>query len=260
MEETIDKPKKVKKTETPRTEIKDRHYYLLNGLAPLSYVMNSKHTTKSPLLYFDKEKGIQRALRYATNQASPFVDEQEGPVTLAHIMFKDGVLSVPKEQQNLQKMLEVHPLRDKKFAEHDNAVVAKDELEDLELEIRALNAASSIDVDQAEAILRVEKGSSVSKLTSKEIKRDILIFAKRNPKLFISLANDENVVLRNFAIKATEIGIIKLASDQRTFTWGTNGRKLINVPFDENPYSALAAWFKTDEGLEVYRSVEKKMN
>ena len=32
----------------------------------------------------------------------------------------------------------------------------------------------------------------------------------------------------------------------------------MNVPFDENPYSAMAAWFKTDEGLEVYKSIEKK--
>ena len=78
--------------------------------------------------------------------------------------------------------------------------------------------------------------------------------------MFIALANDENVVLRNFAIKATETGIIKLADDQRTFKWGTNGRKLMTVPFDENPYSAMASFFKTDEGLEIYRSIEKKLS
>ncbi|MAK55003.1 MAG: hypothetical protein CML17_04040, partial [Pusillimonas sp.] len=73
------------------------------------------------------------------------------------------------------------------------------------------------------------------------------------------LANDENVQLRNFAIIATESNIIKLSGDNRTFTWASNGRKLMNVPFDENPYSAMAAWFKTDEGLEVYKSIEKKL-
>jgi len=157
-------------------------------------------------------------------------------------------------------MLEVHPLKGKRFAEHDNREVAKDELEDLNLEIEALVAAQAIELDQAEAILRVEIGSNVSNLSSKELKRDILVFAKRNPRLFIELANDENVILRNFAIKATELGILKLASDQRTFNWGSNGRKLMTVPFDENPYSAMAAFFKTDEGLEVYKSIEKKIN
>ena len=77
--------------------------------------------------------------------------------------------------------------------------------------------------------------------------------------MFLDLAEDENVVLRNFAINATESGIIKLSQDQRTFTWGTNGRKLMTVPFDENPYSAMAAWFQTDEGLEVYKSIDKKL-
>jgi hypothetical protein len=33
----------------------------------------------------------------------------------------------------------------------------------------------------------------------------------------------------------------------------------MNIPFDENAYSAMAAWFKTDEGLEVYKSIEKKL-
>ena len=53
--------------------------------------------------------------------------------------------------------------------------------------------------------------------------------------------------------------IIALSPDNRAFTWASNNRKLMNIPFDENPYSAMAAWFKTDEGLEVYRSIEKKL-
>ena len=65
--------------------------------------------------------------------------------------------------------------------------------------------------------------------------------------------------LHHFGIKAVEASIIKLSDDQRTFQWGSNGRKLMAVPFDENPYSALAAWFKTDEGVEVYKSIEKRL-
>ena len=83
--------------------------------------------------------------------------------------------------------------------------------------------------------------------------------AKKNPHAFMAIANDENVGLRNVGIKAVELGIIKLSQDQRTFNWGSNDRKLFTVPFDENPYSALAAWFKTDEGVEVYKTVEKKL-
>ena len=121
-----------------------------------------------------------------------------------------------------------------------------------------MNLARTIDIDDAEAILRVELGSKVSSMSSKEIKRDLLLFAKKNPKLFVDLANDENVQLRNFAIKATESKIIKLSDAQRTFLWTANDKKLMTVPFDENPYSAMAAFFKTDEGIQVFKSIEKK--
>jgi hypothetical protein len=108
--------------------------------------------------------------------------------------------------------------------------------------------------------MRVELGSKVSTMSSKELKRDLLLYAKRNPSLFLDLVQDDNVVLRNFGIKAKEAGIINLSSDQRTFTWASNKRKLMNVPFDEHPYTALAAWFKTDEGMEIYTNIEKQLS
>jgi len=246
---------------TENWEVKDRHYYLTMGKTPLSYTLASKHTQRFPLLYFDEEKGYNRELRYATNQKSVFVDEQQGASTLAHIIFENGTLTVPKEKQNLQKLLSLyHPQKGKRYAEQDDVQEAKDELVDIEIEFMALDAARTIEVEHAEAILRVEQGSSVSNLTSSEIKRDLYIFAKKNPRLFLDLVSDENVQLRNFAIKATEAGIIKLSDDQRTFKWGSNGRKLMTVPFDEHPYSAFAAYLKTDEGLEVYKTMEKKMS
>ena len=241
-------------------EIKDRIYYLKGNKSPLTLPIPGKLTRKHSLLYFDEKTGKQRELRYATNQDSPFVDEQKGECTMGHIRFRDGTLNVSKEQQNLQKLLSLyHPLRNKIYAEFSAKEEAEDQLDILDLQIDALNAARNIDIDQAEAILRVELGSKVNKMSSKELKRDLLLFARNNPELFISLANDDNVQLRNVAIKAAEAGIINLSSDQRTFTWGSNNRKLMNVPFDENPYSAFAAFLKTDEGVEIYKSIDKKL-
>jgi len=255
--ETKEKKPKVKKD---TWEIKDRYYHLLNGNSPLTFRINSRHSMRKPLMYFDEEKGYNRELRYATNMRSPFVDEQEGPVTLGHIVFEDGVLMVPKSDTALQKMLSLyHPNRNKLYSERDEVQEAVDDLDYLELEVEAMNAAMTMDVDQAEAILRVEEGSRVSKMSSKELKRDLMLLARSNPELFIELANDENVGLRNMGIRAVEANIISLAQDQRSFSWASNGRKLMNVPFDENPYSALAAWFKTDEGVEVYKTIDKKL-
>ena len=258
---------KEKKAPAPKQEIKkdtweykDRNYYLTGNKEPLTYTIPSKHSTRYPLTWFDPEVGYEREMRYATNQKSVFVDEQKGPVTLSHIIFERGVLNVAKEKRTLQEFLKYHPHSNVVFKELDRQNEAVDELEMLDLQLEALNAAKNMDIEQAEAILRVELGSDVSSLSSKELKKDILLFAKHNPALVLELANDENVILRNFAINATEKGIIKLASDQRTFVWASNGKKLMVTPFDESPYSAMAAWFKTDEGLAVYKSIDKKLN
>ena len=244
----------------PSWEIKDRIYFLDGDKSPLTLTIPGRHTRKHALLFFDEETGNQREIRYATNQDSPLVDEQKGECTMGHIVFNDGTLKVSKQQQNLQKLLSIyHPLKGKLYHEFSAIAVAEDELQDLDMQIDALNAARELDVDHAEAILRVELGSRVNEMSSKELRRDLLLFAKKNPALFISLANDENVQLRNFAIRASEAGIISLSADQRTIHWASNNRKLMNVPFDENPFSAFAAFLKTDEGVDIYKSIDKKL-
>jgi len=249
------KPKvKVEKTK-PTWEIKDRTYLLANGKTPLSRSIKS-----AGIYYFDEEKGYERELKYCQNQKTPFVDEMKGDQRLEHIVFRNGVLFVPKNKVTLQKLLSLyHPHKDKIYEELQPQVIAAQEIDWLEMEVEALNAAMNLDIDMAEAVMRVELGSKVSSMSSKELKRDLLLYAKKNPQLFLELVNDENVSLRNFGIKATEMGLLKLSSDQRTFMWGSNDRKLMNVPFDEHPYSALAAWFKTDEGMEIYANIEKQL-
>jgi len=240
-------------------EIKDRVYVVKGNNNPPILSLQSKHTGKNPLLWFDEEKGYNRELRYGTNQKSPFADEQQGYVTLGHIFFKNGRLNVPKTKPALQKLLSLyHPKKDILYTEYQPDVMAEDQVDRIELEFEALALAKQLNVDEMEAILRVELGNKVSKMSSKEIKRDALLFAKGDPVNFIKLGTDDNVQLRNIGVKAVEAGIIKLTNDRRAFNW-KNGRKLFTVPFDEHPYSALAAWFKTDDGLEVLQAIEKKL-
>jgi hypothetical protein len=237
-------------------EIKDRAYYLKGNKKPLSRMIKSAN-----IYWFDEEKGYERELKYCQNQKTSFVDEMKGDQRLDHIIFRNGTLFVEKEKTVLQKLLSLyHPHKDKIYYEYKPSAIAADEIEVLDMQVDALVAARNIDIDMAEAIMRVEKGSEVSKLSSKELKRDLLVFARNNPKLFLELADDENVMLRNFGIRAVEGGILRLSSDQRNFLWGSNGRKLMTIPFDEHPYTALAHWFKTDEGMEIYSNIEKRLN
>ena len=244
------------KPKTPKWEIKDRVYYLKGNKKPLSRMIKSAN-----VYWFDEEKGYERELKYCQNQRTPFVDEMTGDQRMEHIIFRSGALFVEKEKTVLQKLLSLyHPHKDQLYYEHKPQVIAENELDWLEFEIEALSLAKNLDIDMAEAIMRAEVGSEVSRMSSKELRRDLLLFARNNPKLFLELATDDNVQLRNFGIKATEEGIIKLSADQRYFMWGSTDRKLMTVPFDEHPYTALSHWFKTDEGMEVYTNIEKRLS
>jgi hypothetical protein len=246
--------KEKQKEKDKKFEVKERVYYLKGRKKPLSLSIRT-----SNLFWFDEEAGYEREIKYCQNQTTCFVDEMKGQQRLEHVVFRSGVLYVPREKVTLQKFLAIHPHNGSVFYEHEPKKIAETQLDHLVMEVQALTEARNIDIGIAEAIMRVEVGSEVSKMSSKELRRDLLLFAKQNPNLFLELASDENVQLRNFGIKAVEAGIIALTPDQRHFMWTTNRRKVMTIPFDEHPYSALAAWFKTDEGMEVFSNIEKRL-
>ena len=236
-------------------KIKDRVYVLKNGLSPLSYTIKTRG-----LYYFDAEKGYERVIGYAPNQNTPFVDEMKGDLRMEHITFRDGVLQVPKNKVTLQKFLSIyHPLKDNLFEEVNNEADAKNHADWIELELDAMNACKALSIDELAAIMRVSRGRKVDTMSSDELRRDALLYAKNDPINFLKMCQDEDVSLKDTAIKAESLGVIKLSEDRRHFKWGRNGRKLMTVPFEEDPHSALAAWFKTDEGLEVLKAIEKKI-
>ena len=237
-------------------EIKDRTYVLRNDMSPLTYKIRS-----TGMLHFDEAKGVNREIRYADNQKSLFIDEQDGFAQLRHIVFQDGVLVVPKTQPLLQKLLSLyHPDRLNLWQEIDDVKEAIDDIDIIELELEALKLVQELDIEHLEAILRTEVGSEIVNMSSKEIKRDCYLFAKNDPELFIEVAKDEDIKLRNLANRCVEAGIVKLTDDNTVFKWSTNGKKIMTVPFDEHPYAAFARFLKTDEGVDVMKAIEKKLS
>jgi len=237
-------------------EVKNRTYILKNGLSPLTYKIKSKG-----ILWFDEEKGENREIRYTSNQKSLFRDEQDDYARLSHIIFENGVLNVPRTQPLLQQLLSVyHPQKDQLWEEFDPIREAVDDLDAIEYELEAMKLVQELDVEHLEAILRTEVGTEVTSMSSKEIKRDCYLFAKNQPKLFLDVARDEDIKLRNLANRCVESNIMKLSDNNTVFKWAKNGKKIMTVPFDEHPYAALARFFKTDDGVDVMKAVMKKLS
>ena len=239
-------------------EVKDRTYKLLAG-APLTWTIQTKHTRKKPLLWFDEEKGVNKEIRYATNQNSLFVDEQDGYATLGHVFFEDGMLFVPRSAQPLQKLLSLyHPSSEKTWTELKPEKAREDAVALAERTLDALNLVTELEESHLMSVLRTEHGSEVAGWTPAQLKRMGFAFASKNPELFVDLCNDDEIQLRNTAVLATEMKIVNLVNNNTQFVTAS-GKKLFTVPFDENPFQAFARFFKTDAGVDVLKSIEKKL-
>ena len=245
-----------------KLEIKDRVYKLTRNKAPLSCIIPSRHSQRNPILYFDEEKGYNRALRYARNQKSCFEDEQDGSAIVEPIIFEEGMLRVPKNNPVLQEFLHYHPLNGKKFIEVDYAKDATAEVEKLNIEVDALIEAKSLTIEQLETIGRVLFNKDVTLMSTAELKRDVLVFAKRNPEGFMRVVSDPALKLYSTVQRFFDEKLLGLRNKGRDVHFNLQGNKkrMTTIPFGADPIEYLADWFKTDDGVEVLQFLEKQLD
>lgn len=243
-----------------KVTIEDKVYVLKRKTFPMSLMLASRNTARKPLLYFDEETGQNRPLRYATNQKSPFQDEQDGNAILEPIIFEDGLLTVPKNNQVLQKFLALHPENGVLYEEVDTKKDASAQIDWMNIQLDAQIAARSLDLATKEAIGRILLGARVDRLSSEELNRDILMYARNNPKEFLDMLDDPELRLRNIASKSFQEGLFILKNNKRDiyFNLTENKKKLMGIPFGEDPVKLLMAYLQSDDGLELYKMIEKK--
>ena len=219
------------------TELVDKVYKLTRNAAPLSYMLPTRHTKRYPLLHFDEEAGTQRALRYARNQKSPFEDEQDGNAILEPIIFEDGFLRVTKANQVLQRFLHLHPQNGTRFVEVDNSKSAKVEVDNINVQVDALVEARTLSITQLETLTRVLFGKDPSTISTEEMRRDVLVFAKNEPQEFMSMVNDPVLKLHATVHTFFEAGLIKFRNKRKEVWYNTksNKSKLCTIPFEEDP-------------------------
>ena len=235
----------------------DKVYKLKIG-NPLSYTLASRNHPRFPLMWFDEKNNINRALRYSTNQKSPFEDEQDGTAIIEPIIFEDGFLRVPKQNPVLQQFLHYHPLNGVIFGEVDKEKDAAAEVDDLNLEIEAMMEAKQLAIDQIETLTRVIFGKDPSTVSTAELKRDILIFAKREPKDFLNILNDPELKFQAKVRLFFENKLLILRNNDKEvwFNTSTNKKKMLSVPFGEDPYDMVAHFLQSDEGLDSLKMLE----
>jgi|TARA_Y100000289_G_scaffold26540_2_gene26102 hypothetical protein len=239
-----------------KKELKDRVYKLKNDKQPLSFTLNSRNTRRKPLLHFDGTHN--RPLRYASNQKSPFEDEQDSNAVLEPVIFEDGMLFVAKNNPVLQEFLHYHPDNGVMFEEIDKEADAQKEVEYLEIESKAFKQASELTIDQMETLARVYLDLDTRILTTSELKRDVILFAKNNPVDFLDAINDPMLELQDTVVKIFEKGLLSLRNNGKDVYYNlkTKKTKLLMIPFGEDHIQTVAGFFQRDEGVEIYKAFQ----
>ena len=240
------------------TKYVDKVYKLTRETAPLSLTLASRNTKRFPLLWFDEKTGTNKSLRYARNQNSPFQDEQDDNAILEPIVFEDGFLYVPKNNQILQKFLALHPANGSIFVEINKKKEAQDVVDNLNAEVDALIEARQLDIEQVETIGRVLFQQDVTRMSTAELKRDILIFAKQDPKGFLLMLKDPMLKLNATIQNMLDKNLLQLRNQKKEVWYNTpsNKKKMCNIPYGEDPLYIIASFFQSDDGLDMYKHLK----
>jgi hypothetical protein len=240
---------------TKEAPLVDKLYKLRRDVAPLSYILPSRNSHRHNLMYFDGT--TNRALRYSPNQKSPFEDEQDKNVILEPIIFEDGFLKVPKTNPVLQWFLEIHPDNGKKFEVVDNEKDAETDLEVMNYEVDALIAAKQLGLNDLERIGRVILGRDVTKMSTAELKRDVLVYARRNPKEFLNTLNDPMTNMSATVALMFDKGLLGYRAGKDVhFNLPNNKKRMLTVPYGEDRDYIVASYLQSDEGLETFKLLE----
>tara|TARA_R110000782_G_scaffold73732_1_gene147565 strand:+ start:69 stop:824 length:756 start_codon:yes stop_codon:yes gene_type:complete len=247
----------MKKTTTPVT----KQYRLKRDVAPLCFMLSSHHNKRSPLLYFDEETGINKPLRYARNQKTPFEEEQDGNAIMEPIVFEDGFLTVDRTNQVLQHFLSLHPGNGMIYEQIDDAKDAAEELEIEELILDAQILARDLDIAMLETVGRVLLGGGADKLSTAELKRDILVFSRNYPEDFIDILNDPALQIADDVVKFFSANLLGAKNNGRDvyFNLAKNKSKMLTVPYGEDANDIVGSYLQTDEGIETYKLLKNML-
>ena len=74
------------------------------------------------------------------------------------------------------------------------------------------------------------------------------------------MLNDPELRLQNIAAKAYQDGFFVLKNNRRDiyFNLPDNKKKLMGVPFNEDPIKLLVSYLQSDDGIDLYKMLEKK--
>lgn len=208
---------------------------------------------------FDEKSNKLREVKYFSNQPSIFSDEQTGNGLKEPIVFILGELIVNSDKPNLIAFLENHPYNAANggnvFEETNEEKKASVDLND---EFLIVDAVSMVRDQPLPKILAVATALNFNVDRSvDEIKHDLLVFAKANPKSFIDSFDSPVVAMKSKIKQAVSYQIIK--ADEDAVKWFDTNKHIISVPVGQDPVDVFVRYCMTEAGAPVVGEIERQL-
>ena len=245
-------------------EPRDKVYRLKSSKTPESVILRGSSSKRETLLHVDKETNTQREIRYATNESSPYVDEQSQYARMSHIIFEQGMLRVPAHNVALQWFLEVHPKFGVDYELVDEAKSAEKELDILELRIEAQTKALELDIEKIMLIapvLLTNLNGSVNNYSPSQIKLKVLQKAHDDPKKFLSAISDTSIEFESQVKKFFDLNLLSTRNNDKEiyFNLPDSKKRMTILKEGTDPIIGAMSYFKTDEGQSALKALELEL-
>jgi hypothetical protein len=215
--------------------------------------------SQSDITIYDSEKDTVRAIRYCPNEPSIYVDEQSSNGRRAHIVFSDKMLGVPVSQPNLQDYLDKHPGNTKNgggiFFEINYEKKTDTLLHDEFLIHDAVSLIREKSIDDLIPVI-LYLGISLDQ-RNQEIRRELLIEAKSNPKAFIEMFDNPLVKMRSSISLAASNGILKINQDG--VFWTDSNRLILATPVGQDGVDMMTKFCLSEKGSLVHQEILKRL-
>lgn len=205
------------------------------------------------------ENGKLREIRYCPSEPSIYRDEQSNNSVRKAIMFVEGKLFIRPDQPNLAEYLLKHPDNvsngGKRFKLVDKS---KDKEVSLDKEFELHDAVTLIRTKELDELLSVAvaMGINVDRPVS-EIKHDLMVTAKRNPKNFIQAFDNPSVEMKTKILQAQKYQIINMR-DNGVY-WFDSGKMIVSVPAGKDPVDVFVRYCLTDAASAVVEEIERQL-
>jgi|TARA_R110000744_G_scaffold373100_2_gene485123 hypothetical protein len=215
--------------------------------------------TQGNITIYDNQSDKVREIRYCENEPSVFADEQSSNAIRSHIVFREGLLIVPPSKSNLQDYLALHP-HNKENGGSSFTIINKEAKATVELdkEFLLIDAVSIVRDKSIDELLPLCMYLNIDvNQRNNEIRRELLLEAKGNPKNFIELLDNPYVRSMSAIKQAVDYNILKSKEDG--MYWMDSGRLIVTTPVGQDTVTVTTRFCMTEKGLSAYDEIVNRL-